>query len=67
VHNEELHNFFSSQNIIKMIQLKRMKWVEDAPCMGKTINVCIILVGKPDRKRPLERYRHRQKDNTKHT
>jgi hypothetical protein len=26
LHNEELHNFYSSQNIIRMIKSRRMKW-----------------------------------------
>jgi hypothetical protein len=27
LHNEELHNFYSSPSIIKVIELVRMKWV----------------------------------------
>jgi hypothetical protein len=28
LHNEELHNLYSSPNIIKMIKSRRMKWAE---------------------------------------
>jgi hypothetical protein len=27
LHNEELHNFYSSPNIIKMIKSRRIRWV----------------------------------------
>jgi hypothetical protein len=27
LHNEELHNLYSSPNIIRMIKSKRMRWV----------------------------------------
>jgi hypothetical protein len=27
LHNEKLYNFYAPQNIIRMIQSKRMKWV----------------------------------------
>jgi hypothetical protein len=26
LHNEELHNFYSSPSIIRMIKLRRMRW-----------------------------------------
>jgi hypothetical protein len=38
LHNEELHNFYSSPNIIRMIKSRRMRWAcstngEDEECM----------------------------------
>jgi hypothetical protein len=36
-----------------------------AACMGKTKGVYMILMGKPKGQRPLERHRHRWKDNIK--
>jgi hypothetical protein len=33
LHNEELHNFCASPNIIRVIKL-RVKWVEHVACMG---------------------------------
>jgi hypothetical protein len=29
LHNEELHNLFASQNIIRVVKSRRMKWMED--------------------------------------
>jgi hypothetical protein len=54
VHNEELHNFYSSPNIIRM-KSKRMKLVGHVACMEEKRNAYRILVGKPEGKRPLVR------------
>jgi hypothetical protein len=34
LHNEELHNLYSSSNIIRMIKSKRMKWAGHVARMG---------------------------------
>jgi hypothetical protein len=34
VHNEELHNFNSSQNIIRMIKSRRIRWAGHVAPMG---------------------------------
>jgi hypothetical protein len=34
LHNEELHNLYSSRNIIKMIKSRRMRWVGHVAGMG---------------------------------
>jgi hypothetical protein len=47
LHNEELHNLYSSPNIIRTIKSRRMR------------NAYRILVGKPERKSPLGRRRHK--------
>jgi hypothetical protein len=57
--NEELHNFCSSPNIIRMIKPRRMRWEGHVARMGAKRNVYRILVGKPKVKRPLGRARHR--------
>jgi hypothetical protein len=49
LHNEELHNLYSSLSIIRMIKARR----------GKKRNVYRILVGNPEGKRPLGRPRRR--------
>jgi hypothetical protein len=59
LHNEELHNLYSSPSIIRMIKSRRMRWAGHAARMGKKRNICRILVGKPEGKRPLRRPRHR--------
>jgi hypothetical protein len=35
VHNEELHNLYSSPRIIRMIKSRRMKWVGHVARMGR--------------------------------
>jgi hypothetical protein len=37
VHNEELHNLFSSPNIIRMIKSRRMRWTGHVARMGTRI------------------------------
>jgi hypothetical protein len=61
LHNE-LHNLYTSPNIIRMIKLKSMRWSGHVTCMGEMRNAYIILVGKLERKRPFRRSRHRWED-----
>jgi hypothetical protein len=35
VHNEELHNLYSSPNIIRMIKSRRMRWAGHVARMGR--------------------------------
>jgi hypothetical protein len=63
-HNEELHNLYSSPDIIRIIKSRRMRWAGHVARMGET-NVYGILVGKPAGKRPLGRPRYRWVDNIK--
>jgi hypothetical protein len=65
LHNDELHNLYSSPSIIRMIKSRRMRWAGHVTRMGEKRNVYRILVGKPDGKRPLGRPRHRWVDNIK--
>jgi hypothetical protein len=65
LHNENLHNFFSSPSIIRMIKSMRMRWARHVARMGKKRNAYRILVGKPEGKRPLGRPRRRWVDNIK--
>jgi hypothetical protein len=62
LHNEELHNLYSSPN--RMIK-SRMRWAGHVARMGETRNAYRILVGNPEGKRPLERPRYRWVDNIK--
>jgi hypothetical protein len=32
LHNEELHNSYSSQNIIRMMKSRKMRWAEHVAC-----------------------------------
>jgi hypothetical protein len=63
--NDELHNLYSSPNIIRMIKSRKMIWAGHVARMGETRNGYRILVGKPEGKRPLGRPRRRWVDNIK--
>jgi hypothetical protein len=65
LHNEELHNLYSSPNIIRMIKSRRIRCVGHVARMGETRNAYRILVGKPEGKSPLGRPRRRWVDNIK--
>jgi hypothetical protein len=54
LHNEELHNLYSSPNIIMMIKSRRMRWAGHVIRMWEKRHAYRILVGKPEGKRPLE-------------
>jgi hypothetical protein len=63
LHNEALLNFYCAPSIIRMIKSRRMRLPGHVARMGKKRNAYRILVGKPERKRPLGRPRHRGVDN----
>jgi hypothetical protein len=65
LHNEELHNFYSSPSIIRIIKSGRMTWAGHVARMGEKRNVYRLLVGKPDGKRPVGIPKHRWIDNIK--
>jgi hypothetical protein len=58
LHNEELHNLYSSPDIIRQIKSRRMRWAGHVARMGEERKVYKVLVGKPEGKRPLGRPRH---------
>jgi hypothetical protein len=64
LHNEGLHNLYSSPSIIRMIKSRRMRWTGHIVRMGEN-NAYRTLVGKPEGKRPLGRPRRRWVDNIK--
>jgi hypothetical protein len=55
LHNEELHNLYSSPSIIRMIKSRRMRWAGHVARMGEKRTAYRILVGNPEGKRPLGR------------
>jgi hypothetical protein len=59
---EELHNLYSSPDIIRQIKSRRMRWAGNVACMGEERKVYKVLVGKPERKRPLGRLRRTWED-----
>jgi hypothetical protein len=59
LHNEELHNLYSSPDIIRQIKSRRMRWAGHVARIGEERKVYAVLVVKPEGKRPLERPRRR--------
>jgi hypothetical protein len=59
-HNEELHNLYSSPDIIMQIKSRQMRWAGHVACMADERKVYKVLVGKPEGKTPLGRPRHRR-------
>jgi hypothetical protein len=50
LHNEELHNLYSSPSIIRMIKSKRMRWTGNVEGVGEKRNTYRVLVGKSEGK-----------------
>jgi hypothetical protein len=65
VHNEELHNLYSSPDIIRQVKSRRMRWAGHVAHMGEEREVYKVLVGKPKGKRPLGRPRRRWEDGVR--
>jgi hypothetical protein len=65
LHNEELHNLYSSPNIIRIIKSRRMRWAGHVARMGAKRNAYMNLAGRPEGKRPLGRPKHTWEDNIK--
>jgi hypothetical protein len=62
LHSEELHNMYSSPGIITQMKSRRTRWAGHVAHMGEDRKVYKVLVGKPERKRPLGRPRRRWED-----
>jgi hypothetical protein len=65
LHNEELHNLYSSPCIIGIIKLRSIRWAGHVARMGEKRNAYRILVGRSEGRRPLGRPRLRWVDNIK--
>jgi hypothetical protein len=53
LHNEELHDLYSSSSIINIMKSRRMSWVARVGRMGEKGSAYRLLMGKPEGKRPL--------------
>ena len=63
LYNEELNDLYSSPNIVRVIKSRRMRWAVHEARMVEERGMYRVLVGKPERKRPLGRPRRRWVDN----
>jgi hypothetical protein len=61
LHNEELHDLYSSPGIIRILKSRRIRWAGHIARMGEKRNA--LLVGNPEGGRPLGRPRRRRLDN----
>ena len=57
LHNAELHTLHSSPTIIKNLKSRRLRWAGHVARKEQSRNAYRVLVGKPERKRPLRRRR----------
>ena len=55
LHNEELNDLYCLPNVVCVMKSRRMRWAWYVACMGSRRGVYMVLVGKPERKRPLGR------------
>jgi hypothetical protein len=65
LHIGELHNVYSSLNIIRMIKTWSMRWAGHIARWLVKSNTYRVLVGEPEGKRPLGRHSRRRDDNIK--
>jgi hypothetical protein len=62
LHNEELHNLYSSTDITRQIKSRRVRWAGHVARMGEERKLYKVLVGKSEGKRPPVRPRRRWED-----
>jgi hypothetical protein len=65
LHSGELHNLYSSPDIVRQNKSRRMRLAGHVARMGEGRNVYRVLVGKPEGKRPLGRPSNRWEDGIK--
>jgi hypothetical protein len=65
LHNDELHDLYSSPNIVRVIKSRRVRWAGHVARMGRGRCIYRVLVGRPEGKRPLGRPRCGWEDNIK--
>jgi hypothetical protein len=63
LHNEELHDLYSSPSIVRVIKARKMRWAGHVARMGE-VRGAYILVGRTEG-RPLGRPRRRWEDSIK--
>jgi hypothetical protein len=63
LHNDKLHDQYSSPTIVRMIKSRIMRWAGNVAGMEEGRVVYRVLVGKAEVNRPLWRPRCRWEDN----
>jgi hypothetical protein len=63
LHSGELHNLYSSPDIVMQIKSRRIRWAGHVARMGEGRNVYRVLVGKLKGKKALGRPKHRWEDD----
>jgi len=63
LHNEEIHSFYRSPNIVKLIKSRRLRWAGHVARREEGRSALKILTGKPTVKRHLGRPWRRWEDN----
>jgi hypothetical protein len=53
LHNNELHNLYSSPNIVRVNEARRLRWAGHLARMGEGRGVYRVLVGRSEGRRPL--------------
>jgi hypothetical protein len=53
LYNKELNDLYSSPNIMWVIKSRRMRWMGHVAGMGERGSAYRVLVGRPERRRPL--------------
>jgi hypothetical protein len=59
LHDDKLHNMFTFPNIIRVSNMRRLRWAGYIAHVGEMRDVYRILVGKLDGNRPLGRPKDR--------
>jgi hypothetical protein len=62
LHLEELHNLYSSQNIIRIVKSRRMRWAGHVTHTGEMRHAHKILLGRSEVNRPLVKHKRRYED-----
>jgi hypothetical protein len=65
MHNKEVHDFYPSPSIIRIIKSRRIRWAGHVARMGEKRNAYRLFVGNPEGKGPLGRARRKWVDNIK--
>jgi hypothetical protein len=65
LHNDELHDLYSSPNTVRVIKSRRIRWAGRVARMGEGRGAYRVLIGRPEGKRPLGRPRRKWEDNIK--